>query len=155
MSSRRMFLYIALLPQNCFLDMFAVLLLISCFHEVMLEQDWPSLNIFFFTIVTMQWAIAFGRFWYPGGSGNSRAALLPWHVFLGIYIYALAVATATTGFLEKATFLQTNKVISRYSLEAILVNSLGILVVVMGGLVTLAIIAPISSRGDTHKGAAE
>lgn len=103
----------------------------------------------------MQWAVAFCIFWYPGGSGNSRAFLLPWHVFLGIYIYALAVATATTGFLEKATFLQTNKVISRYSLEAVLVNSLGILVVVLGGLVALAIVAPISSRGDAQKGSAK
>lgn len=94
----------------------------------------------------MQWAIAFAIFWYPGGSKNSRTTLLPWHVFLGIYMYALAVATATTGFLEKATFLQTNHVISRYCSEALLVNSLGVLIVVLGGLVTLAIIAPAEAR---------
>ncbi|GMY24428.1 uridine kinase-like protein 3 [Fagus crenata] len=89
---------------------------------------------------TFQWAAGFATFWYPSGSRNSRAALLPWHVFLGVYIYAFAVVTATTGILKKATFLQTNNVISSYSTEAMLVNSLGILIVVLGGFVTLAIV---------------
>ncbi|KAK4751838.1 hypothetical protein SAY87_020636 [Trapa incisa] len=90
------------------------------------SSDFGSVLLTILTFFKALWAAAFGIFWYPGGSRNSRASLLPWHVFLGIYIYALAVPTATTGFLEKATFLQTNK--------AILVNCLGILVVVMGGL---------------------
>lgn len=85
-------------------------------------------------------------YWYPGGSRTSRATLLPWHVFFGIYIYALAIATATTGFLEKATFLQTNQVISRYSSEALLMNSLGVLVVVLGGFIVLTILAPASGK---------
>lgn len=90
----------------------------------------------------------FVTFWYPGGSRNSRANLLPWHVFFGIYIYALAVATCTTGILEKATFLQTNKVISRYSAEALLVNSLGVLMIVLGGFVILAVISPNNGKGE-------
>ncbi|KAL0377829.1 UNVERIFIED_CONTAM: putative transmembrane ascorbate ferrireductase 2 [Sesamum radiatum] len=103
----------------------------------------------------VQWAAGFVTFWYPGGSRNSRASLLPWHVFLGIYIYALAIATCTTGFLEKATFLQTNKVISRYSMEALLVNSLGILIVVLAGFVILGVVAPVYGKGDVPKGIAE
>lgn len=70
---------------------------------------------------------------------------MPWHVFFGMYIYALAVATAVTGILEKATFLQTSQVISRYSTEAMLVNSLGILLVVLGGFVILAVISPTTN----------
>ncbi|KAL3596927.1 hypothetical protein D5086_008564 [Populus alba] len=92
---------------------------------------------------------------HPGGSRNSRATLLPWHVFFGVYIYALAVATATTGILEKATFLQTNKVISHYSAEAFLVNSLGILMIVLGGLVVLATITSLNSKGDIPRNATE
>lgn len=103
----------------------------------------------------MQWAAGFATFWYPGGSRNSRATLLPWHVFFGVYIYALAVATCTTGILEKATFLQTNQVISRYSTEALLVNSLGVLIVVLGGFVILAVISPVNGKGDVLKGSAE
>ncbi|KAL2499778.1 putative transmembrane ascorbate ferrireductase 2 [Abeliophyllum distichum] len=70
-------------------------------------HSWLGLAcIFFFGI---QWAAGFVTFWYPGGSRQSRASLLQWHVFFGIYIYALAIATCTTGILEKATFLQTHQ----------------------------------------------
>lgn len=103
----------------------------------------------------MQWAAGFATFWYPGGSRNGRAALLPWHVFFGMYTYALAVATATTGILEKLTFLQTNLVISRYSTEALLVNSLGILIVVLGGFVILATLTPVNGKSDAHRGLVE
>jgi cytochrome b-561 len=99
-------------------------------------------------LVSVQWAAGFYTFWYPGGSINSRAALLPWHVFFGIYIYALAVATTATGILEKATFLQMHNITSPYSTEAYLVNSLGMLVVVLGGCVILAIVTPMSAKGD-------
>ncbi|KAL2522895.1 putative transmembrane ascorbate ferrireductase 2 [Forsythia ovata] len=113
-------------------------------------HSWLGLAcIFFFGI---QWAAGFVTFWYPGGSRHSRASLLPWHVFFGIYIYALAIATCTTGILEKATFLQTHQVISRYSTEALLVNSLGILIVVLGGFVILAVVSPVRSKGDILKG---
>lgn len=112
-------------------------------------------NYFFTTISCSQWVAGFVTFWYPGGSRNGRAILLPWHVFFGVYIYALAVATATTGILEKATFLQTNKVISRYSTEALLVNSLGILIVVLGGFVVLATITPLHAKGDVTRNATE
>ncbi|KAK4279809.1 hypothetical protein QN277_011525 [Acacia crassicarpa] len=100
-------------------------------------------------LFSVQWATGFFTFWYPGGSRNSRATLLPWHVFFGIYIYALAIATATTGILEKATFLQTNNVISRYSSEAMLVNSLGILIIILGGLVILGTVAPPNVKANT------
>ncbi|OMO80128.1 Cytochrome b561, eukaryote [Corchorus capsularis] len=102
-----------------------------------------------------QFAAGFATFWYPGGSRNGRATLLPWHVFFGMYIYALAIATATTGILEKLTFLQTNKVISRYSTEALLVNSLGILIVVLGGFVILATLTPVNGKSEAYRGLVE
>lgn len=58
------------------------------------------------------------------------------------------MVTATTGILEKATFLQTNHVIARYSTEALLVNSLGILVVALGGFVILALVAPTNGKTE-------
>lgn len=103
----------------------------------------------------IQWAAGFVTFWYPGGSRNSRSSLLPWHVFLGVYIYALAIAAATTGILEKATFLQTNQVISRYSTEALMVNSLGILIVLLGGFVILATITPPNGKGEVIRSTSE
>ncbi|KAH9739465.1 putative transmembrane ascorbate ferrireductase 2 [Citrus sinensis] len=109
-------------------------------------HSWLGLACLF--LFGIQWAAGFTTFWYPGGSKNGRASLLPWHVFLGVYIYALAVATAATGILEKVTFLQTNHVISRYSTEALLVNSLGILIVVLGGFVILALITPENGKSE-------
>ncbi|CAH9091000.1 unnamed protein product [Cuscuta europaea] len=109
-------------------------------------HSWLGLVCLF--LFGFQWALGFSTFWYPGGSRNSRASLLPWHVFFGIYIYALAVATCTTGLLEKVTFLQTNHIISRYSTEALVVNSLGMLIVVLGGLVTLAVASPVNGQAD-------
>ncbi|XVF20582.1 hypothetical protein REPUB_Repub12eG0013000 [Reevesia pubescens] len=116
-------------------------------------HSWLGLACLF--LFGIQWATGFATFWYPGGLRNSRAALLPWHVFFGMYTYALAVATATTGILEKLTFLQTNQVISRYSTEAMLVNSLGILIVVMGGFVILATVTPVNGKSDAHRGLVE
>ncbi|PIA39609.1 hypothetical protein AQUCO_02600216v1 [Aquilegia coerulea] len=112
-------------------------------------HSWLGLACLF--LFGIQWAAGFATFWYPGGSRNSRAALLPWHVFIGVYIYAIAIATAATGILEKATFLQSNNVISRYSTEALMVNSLGILIVVLGGFVILAIITSVSGRSDSYR----
>ncbi|XP_021296425.1 probable transmembrane ascorbate ferrireductase 2 [Herrania umbratica] len=116
-------------------------------------HSWLGLACLF--LFGIQWAAAFATFWYPGGSRNGRAALLPWHVFLGMYAYGLAVATATTGILEKLTFLQTNLVISRYSTEALLVNSLGILIVILGGFVILATLTPVNGKSDAHRGFVE
>ncbi|KAF4353261.1 hypothetical protein G4B88_028452 [Cannabis sativa] len=108
-----------------------------------------------FSSALAQWAAGFVTFWYPGGAASSRATLLPWHVFLGVYIYALAIATVTTGILEKITFLQTNQVISRYSTEAMLVNSLGLLVVALGGFVILAVITSTNEKVDNVREATE
>ncbi|XP_029121560.1 transmembrane ascorbate ferrireductase 2 [Elaeis guineensis] len=103
----------------------------------------------------IQWGSGFVTFWYPGGSRHGRAFLLPWHVFFGAYIYALALASAATGLLEKATFLQSSSVISRYSNEAFLINSLGILLVLLGGFVILAVITPGAVKGDAYRGMSE
>ncbi|KAJ6421456.1 CYTOCHROME B561-RELATED [Salix viminalis] len=116
-------------------------------------HSWLGLACLF--LFSIQWASGFVTLWYPGGSRNTRATLLPWHVFFGVYIYALSVATATTGILEKVTFLQTNKVISRYSTEALLVNSLGILMIVLGAFVVLATITSLNSKGDIPRNATE
>ncbi|KAF5799862.1 putative ascorbate ferrireductase (transmembrane) [Helianthus annuus] len=101
------------------------------------------------------WGAGFATFWHPGGSRNSRASLLPWHVFFGVYIYVLAVAACVTGLLEKATFLQTNNVISRYSAEAMLVNILGVSIVFLCGFVILGIILPPTGKGDVLRGSVE
>ncbi|XP_049936153.1 probable transmembrane ascorbate ferrireductase 4 isoform X1 [Nymphaea colorata] len=53
-----------------------------------------------------QWIVGFMSFWHRGEVRGVRVYVLPWHVFVGLYTYALSVATAETGLLEKLTFLQ-------------------------------------------------
>ncbi|KAI4357876.1 hypothetical protein L6164_001796 [Bauhinia variegata] len=89
-----------------------------------------------------QWLIGFLSFWHRGEVRTARIRILPWHIFLGLYTYALAVATAETGLLEKLTFLQTNRNVSKRSGEAMLVNSLGLGLAIVSGIVIMAAVSP-------------
>ncbi|KAL4195731.1 hypothetical protein AMTRI_Chr04g179790 [Amborella trichopoda] len=97
-----------------------------------------------------QWVVGFLNFWHRGVEGRLvRAVVLPWHIFLGLYTYALAVVTAETGLLEKLTFLQNNHInTNKRSIEALLVNSLGLLLALLCGII---ILAAISSPKSRHK----
>ncbi|KAK9105601.1 hypothetical protein Scep_022445 [Stephania cephalantha] len=84
-------------------------------------HSWLGLACLF--LFVCQWLIGCTTFLYPGGSRNRRSVVLPWHVFFGIFIYALAISTAATGILEKLTFLQSNKVIFVNNILCFLFNS--------------------------------
>ncbi|GAU46747.1 hypothetical protein TSUD_286060 [Trifolium subterraneum] len=85
-------------------------------------HSWLGLACLF--LFSIQLAAGFATFWYPGGSRNSRVALMPWHVFFGIYIYALAIATTTTG----------------------------VLIVALGGFVILGLVTPTYNKTDVIRG---
>ncbi|KAJ7943223.1 Cytochrome b561 [Quillaja saponaria] len=89
-----------------------------------------------------QWLMGFLSFWHRGEVRTVRIRILPWHVFLGLYTYALAVATAETGLLEKLTFLQTKRNVSKHSPESMIVNSLGLGLALLSGVVILAAVSP-------------
>ncbi|RWR94001.1 putative transmembrane ascorbate ferrireductase 4 isoform X2 [Cinnamomum micranthum f. kanehirae] len=89
-----------------------------------------------------QWVMGFLSFWHRGEIRSTRIAVLPWHVFLGLYTYGLAVVTAETGLLEKLTFLQTKKKVLIHSSESLIVNSLGLSLALLSGIVILAAISP-------------
>ncbi|KAK4758803.1 hypothetical protein SAY87_020104 [Trapa incisa] len=90
-----------------------------------------------------QWLMGFMSFWHRGEVRSTRMNVLPWHIFLGLYTYGLAVATAETGLLEKLTFLQTTRNVSRRSLESMVVNGLGLGLALLGGIVILAAVSPM------------
>lgn len=77
--------------------------------------------------------------------------VLPWHIFLGLYTYGLAVATAETGLLEKLTFLQTRRSVPRRSPESIVVNSLGLGLALLSGIVIFTAILPKLSYAHVNK----
>ncbi|KAI3665772.1 hypothetical protein L6452_44404 [Arctium lappa] len=116
-------------------------------------HSWLGLACLF--LFAIQLGAGFVTFWYPGGSTKNRASLMQWHVYFGVYIYALSLASCITGILEKATFLQTHKIISHYSTEAILVNILGVLIVLLGSFVIFGIISPSNGKGEVVRGSIE
>ncbi|KAG5060001.1 hypothetical protein JHK87_001030 [Glycine soja] len=89
-----------------------------------------------------QWLIGFLNFWHRGEVRTVRIRILPWHVFLGLYTYALAIATAETGLLEKLTFLQTKRNVPKHSTESMVVNSLGLGLALLSGFVILVAVSP-------------
>ncbi|XP_021910428.1 probable transmembrane ascorbate ferrireductase 4 [Carica papaya] len=89
-----------------------------------------------------QWMMGFMSFWHRGEARASRVRVLPWHIFLGLYAYGLAVATAETGLLEKLTLLQANRNLPKHCPESMVVNGLGLGLAVLGGIVILAAASP-------------
>ncbi|XP_040939113.1 probable transmembrane ascorbate ferrireductase 4 isoform X1 [Gossypium hirsutum] len=89
-----------------------------------------------------QWLVGFVSFWHRGEVRTIRAKVLPWHIFLGLYTYGLAVATAETGLLEKSTFLQSRRTVSKHCPESMIVNSLGLGLVLLCGIVILTAVSP-------------
>ncbi|GAA0167219.1 reductase [Lithospermum erythrorhizon] len=89
-----------------------------------------------------QWLVGFLSFWHRGEARTTRVQVLPWHIFLGLYTYGLAVATAETGLLEKLTFLQTIGNVPRRSTESTVVNGLGLGLALLSGIVILTAISP-------------
>lgn len=87
--------------------------------------------------------MGFLSFWHRGEVRSTKMKVLPWHIFLGLYTYGLAVATAETGLLEKLTFLQMTRNVSRHSPESMVVNGLGLGLAFLSGIVILAAVSPM------------
>ncbi|CAN1296243.1 Probable transmembrane ascorbate ferrireductase 4 [Linum perenne] len=100
------------------------------------------------SLFAAQWWTGLLNFWYRQETRTVRMSRLPWHVFVGLYTYALAIATAETGLLERLTSLQMKPhhssatLLAKRSPESMLANGLGIGLAFLGGLVILAVISP-------------
>jgi len=97
-------------------------------------HSWLGIGVI--SLYGIQWVYGFIVFFYPGGTADIRRESLPWHVLFGIFVYILAIATATLGFLEKLTFLE-NSGLAKYGSEAFLVNFTAIVTVLYGTFVLL------------------
>ncbi|KAH7516598.1 hypothetical protein FEM48_Zijuj10G0152100 [Ziziphus jujuba var. spinosa] len=103
-------------------------------------HSWMGLICIF--LFGAQWMMGFLSFWHRGEMRRARIRVLPWHIFLGLYTYGLAVATAETGLLEKLTFLQTNRNLAKRCTESMIVNGLGLGLALLSGIVILAAVSP-------------
>ncbi|KAJ8379018.1 hypothetical protein AAFF_G00231870 [Aldrovandia affinis] len=87
-----------------------------------------------FVLFCTQWLMGLSFFLFPGVSPWLRSRYLSLHVFFGLALLALAVATCLLGITEKLLFSITSTY-SRFEPEGVLANTLGLLLVGFGVLV--------------------
>jgi cytochrome b-561 len=81
--------------------------------------------------------LGFFAYFFPGAEASTRATLLPWHKFIGIVIFLLAVGTAETGLIQYSDFLYLFR-----NQEALIVNFTGLLLFLFSVFVGLSVILP-------------
>lgn len=108
-------------------------------------HSWLGIGII--VLYAIQWIYGFVLFYYPGGSMTLRTESLPWHVLFGIFVFVLAVANATLGFLEKLTFLE-NSGLAKYGSEAYLVNFTAVVTILYGTFVILSVLSRAPAEDD-------
>jgi len=90
----------------------------------------------------LQWISALLAFVFPGASQQRRDAIYPWHVFLGVFLYSMLIGTAELGILERLSFQELLGGIDRFSSQAMLVNSTGLVILIFAMLVVLSTVLP-------------
>ncbi|KAK7364328.1 hypothetical protein VNO80_12892 [Phaseolus coccineus] len=104
-------------------------------------HSWLGIGVI--VLYGVQWLFGFVMFICHGGNSSLRSSTLHWHVKMGLFVYVLGVATASLGFLEKLTFLQTAG-LPKHSSEAILVNFTAILTIFYAAFVVLSAVSSFS-----------
>ncbi|MED6120898.1 hypothetical protein PIB30_025222 [Stylosanthes scabra] len=85
----------------------------------------------------LQYILGFFTFFFPGAEMYTRASVLPWHRFIGMVIFLLAVGTAQLGLVEYFGFLGLFR-----SQEALIVNFTGLLLFLFAVFVALSRVLP-------------
>ncbi|QCD89483.1 probable ascorbate-specific transmembrane electron transporter 1 [Vigna unguiculata] len=85
----------------------------------------------------LQYIMGFFSYFFPGAEMSTRASLMPWHRFLGMAIFFLAVAIAETGLVQYFQFLHLFR-----SQEALIVNSTALLLFLYALFVALSVTLP-------------
>ncbi|XP_064842386.1 transmembrane ascorbate-dependent reductase CYB561 isoform X2 [Oncorhynchus masou masou] len=87
-----------------------------------------------FVLFSVQWLMGLGFFLFPGTLMALRSWYLPLHVFFGLAMLAMSLATCLLGISEKL-FFSIQHTYSQFAPEGILGNMLGLLLVAFGILV--------------------
>ncbi|KAI3992942.1 hypothetical protein MKX01_009685 [Papaver californicum] len=122
------------------LGYFGVFVVFKFHHQVRLKDMYTLhswLGMITICLFGLQWLVAFFSFWYPGAGMPTRERLIPWHAFVGMVIFLLAICTAETGLLQ--TFLGLELVSGP---EALIVNFTGLIILLFGVAAGLTAILP-------------
>ncbi|KAJ9708615.1 hypothetical protein PVL29_000580 [Vitis rotundifolia] len=110
------------------------------FHNKESIEDFYSLHswvgIATFSIFILQWLFGFVLFMFPKASPGTRARALPWHICAGRALLYMAISSALTGLMEKATFLGG----SYHGNQALTINFLGLSILLFGILVDFSLV---------------
>ncbi|KAH8274985.1 hypothetical protein KR018_008385 [Drosophila ironensis] len=97
-------------------------------------------------IFSLQYVAGFVAFLAPGLRENYRVAMMPLHIYFGLFGFGLAIASALMGITEKAIFAITNPPYSTLPPAGLLANVIGVLYVVFGALVVYLATEPSYRR---------
>ncbi|XP_030076871.1 transmembrane ascorbate-dependent reductase CYB561 [Microcaecilia unicolor] len=105
------------------------------YHKKQNITDMYSLHswcgIITFTLFFVQWIIGLVFFLFPGFSIYHRSYYKPLHVFFGVTLLVMAIGTSLLGIKEKLLFTFSSDY-SHLPAEAVLANSLGLLLIAFG-----------------------
>lgn len=86
----------------------------------------------------------FACFLFPQMKQPTRVMFMPIHVFVGLLGFVMAIASALLGISEKAFFVMNDY--ANLPNQALIVNTLGVLIAVYGGLVVYLVTEPSYKR---------
>nr|XP_016934237.1 cytochrome b reductase 1 isoform X1 [Drosophila suzukii] len=97
-------------------------------------------------IFSLQYVAGFVAFLAPGLRENYKIAMMPLHIYFGLFGFVLAIASALMGITEKAIFAIKNPAYSTLPPAGVLANVIGVLYVVFGALVVYLATEPAYKR---------
>uniref|UniRef100_A0A2M4ADQ3 Putative cytochrome n=1 Tax=Anopheles triannulatus TaxID=58253 RepID=A0A2M4ADQ3_9DIPT len=125
---------------------FTVIALVAVFDSHNLARPAPIPNMYTLhswvglsavLLFSLQYVFGFVSYLFPGVREQLRASYMPVHVFFGIAGFIMAIAAALLGLLEKAIFSLPNY--SALPAQAILINAIGLMYILYGGLVVFLV----------------
>ncbi|KAK2501248.1 hypothetical protein MC885_013550 [Smutsia gigantea] len=103
-------------------------------------HSWIGLTVVILYI--LQLLLGFFTFLLPLAPLSLRAFLMPVHVYSGLLIFGIVIATALTGVTEKLFFALTKPAYSTFPPEGVFTNTLGLLILVFGALIFWIVTRP-------------
>lgn len=92
------------------------------------------IGLFAVILFILQWVGGFFSFLYPIITAQQRETFMPMHIYFGLTGYVMAIAAALLGLCEKTIFKLGGEY-SQLPNEAIIVNTMGLLIMVFAALV--------------------
>ncbi|XP_048686146.1 transmembrane ascorbate-dependent reductase CYB561 isoform X2 [Caretta caretta] len=99
------------------------------FADMYSLHSWCGITAF--SLYFIQWLMGFSFFLFPGTSFSLRSRYKPQHVFFGVFLLVLSIATCLLGIKELLLF-NIQATYSSFVPEGILANVLGLLLIVFG-----------------------